>query len=66
MNYIKQLESENRRLKGDLASVNADLQCLFEYLNSPKFRSSHEMEHYVNVADVLNRLQDARMTVAGR
>ena len=63
MNYITKLQEENKELNNKLASIGSDLQELFMYLHSSKF--SNICENVVNVNDVLNRLQDARMTCAG-
>lgn len=57
MNHIKRLqESERANLKtiGDMAEQVNDLRM---YLQSEKFRCGHELDNYVNINDVLKRLE---------
>ena len=60
MNYIVKLKEENESLKNRLSAINSDLSELAAYLNSSKFQCGNSLDRYVNVQDVLNRLQDAR------
>lgn len=58
MNYIKQLEIDNKALLASIDLINQQINDLRIYLNSEKFRCGNELDSYVNVSDVLLRLPD--------
>lgn len=57
-NYIHKLQDENENLKAKLAKKEAMINELRRYLNSGKFHCGDELDGYVNVADVLHRLNN--------
>ena len=56
MNYIKQLQADNKRLEDQLALVDIGITELFSYLALPKFYE----DKLVNIDDVRLRLQEIR------
>ena len=59
MNYILSMRDEIKALQRELLTLKAGLNELRAYLNSAKFRCGHELDGYVNVADVLAYLRNA-------
>jgi hypothetical protein len=62
MNYIKRLEQEGQDASEKRDKALEALRDLQGYLGSEKFRCGDDLDGYVNVQDVLNRLahiQDA-------
>jgi hypothetical protein len=58
MNYIKRLQAQVRALQQEKLALRNGLNELESYLLSPKFSCGNELDGYVNVNDVLNRLSD--------
>lgn len=58
MNYIKRLQVQVRALQAEKLALRNGLNELEAYLLSSKFSSGSELDGYVNVKDVLNRLSD--------
>ena len=56
MNYIKKLEKENASLTDKSIDATMQIYDLRRYLLSDKFRCGDELDQYVNIQDVLNRL----------
>ena len=56
MNYIYQLQNEVTEKRDVIQDMRDTLQDLREYLQSDKFRCGDDLDGYVNVQDVLNRL----------
>lgn len=68
MNYIKRLEAENARRQARLDFVSMELDNIYLYLHSDKFNApdpalADDLDGYVNVQDVLNRLNPIRREV---
>jgi hypothetical protein len=62
--YVRRLDARLRSVEAELAAVHDGLNELRAYLNSPKFRGDRgPLTYYVNIEDVLARLNDA--TYAG-
>jgi len=58
MNYIKRLHHENETLQKQITEQNFKLIELERYLLSGKFHCGDELDGYVNVQDILNRIRD--------
>jgi hypothetical protein len=56
MNYIHKLQKDNEGLKDEINIIKESLDDLRRYLNSSKFQCGDELDGYVNVKDVLDRL----------
>jgi hypothetical protein len=56
MNYIHKLKKDNEGLKDEINIIKESLDDLRRYLNSSKFQCGDELDGYVNVKDVLDRL----------
>lgn len=56
MNYIKQLEKRVEELNLQRATAWEQVAELKKYLCSSKFNCGNELDRYVNITDVLNRL----------
>jgi hypothetical protein len=57
--YVERLDADRRQHLAELAELYSRLGDLRDYLNSPKFRAPSERQDYVNVEDVLLRLNEA-------
>ena len=62
MKFIKALQAENSELKETISLMNEDIKNLFFYLNSSKFHCGDELDGYVNIQDVFERLKNT-MTI---
>lgn len=60
MNYIQQLQRDQKEIKAHAGILLADITVLKDYLTSSKFACGDRLDGYVNVQDVLNRLQIIR------
>lgn len=60
MNYIKRLEGEKKDAQEAREKALEALQGLYGYLESGKFRCGDSLDGYVNVSDVLLRLEAIR------
>lgn len=61
MNYLLKLQADLKQAKQNLKQADEELQALKVYLNSKKFRECEgELRNYVNVQDVLNRVEVVR------
>jgi hypothetical protein len=60
MNHIKQLQADNLLLKLQTEAADDLIGDLFRYLQSDKFHCGHELDNYVNTADIQSRLQEIR------
>ncbi len=61
MNYIQQLQAENKELKSRLNNIAAELREFKAYLQtSPKFQGTEQGERkdWISTGDVINRLQE--------
>ena len=58
MNYIKRLQAQVRALQQEKLALRNGLNELDRYLCSPKFSCGSELDGYVSVNDVRNRLSD--------
>lgn len=59
MNFIKQLQFENMEMKVNAVKTDDAIRDLKCYLLSEKFRcGDKQLDGYVNISDVLNRLGD--------
>ena len=58
MNYIKKLEKDLEQKTEDLQKIEVAINELKLYLLSEKFRCGSELDGYVNVQDVLHRLEE--------
>lgn len=56
--YVRRMDRERREAQAELAALKESLYELKGYLNSPKFRSPSDRQGYVNVDDVLLRLDE--------
>jgi hypothetical protein len=56
-NYIHQLQDTVSRLESQVREQRDIVNDLRRYLNSSKFRCGDELDGYVNVSDVLERLK---------
>jgi len=56
MNYITKLQNMVEQLSSEKWELKDQIRDLKEYLESSKFRCGDELDGYVNVQDVLNRL----------
>lgn len=56
MNYIKELQEENKALKEQLKNVDNSILEIYRYLQSEKFY----VNDMVNIKDMFLRLQDTR------
>lgn len=59
MNYIKQLQAENQRLKDEIAMIHDELLNFISFLHSDKFRgvqSDGARKDWISTTDVINRL----------
>ena len=59
MNYIKQLQEENKTLKQQIKAHEEGLMDIIRYLNLPKF----SIDTSVNKQDILNRIEEIRQNV---
>jgi hypothetical protein len=60
MNYIKRLQREAKAKEARIQATESGLRELAAYLTSPKFRSGSDLDGYVNVQDVLDRIEGTR------
>jgi hypothetical protein len=60
MNHIHKLQAQVRALKHEQAALQQGITDLVAYITSSKFSCGDELDGYVNMQDVLNRLSDAR------
>ena len=72
MNYIEILQTQNRALEAERATLANGLVELSQYLSSSKFFHGDSLDGYVQVNDVIRRLaetsiaaSDAWLEVAG-
>ena len=63
MNYIKRLESYVRTHQESKDNAEREINDLRTYLLSSKFRCGDELDGYVNIQDVLNRLETIERTI---
>lgn len=56
MNYIKQLQEENKELKNTIKESQEIIHELYQYLHSSKFHQDNS----VNIHDIFLRLEPAR------
>lgn len=56
-NYIHQLQATVKQLQDELSRRNEVDDRLRSYLLLPKFSCGDELDGYVNIQDVLNRLE---------
>jgi hypothetical protein len=56
MNYIHKLQGEVQEKDREVQAIRESLIDLRNYLLSGKFRCGNDLDGYVNVQDVLNRL----------
>lgn len=59
MNYIHELQADNTALTERIDSARTALTDLLVYLNSEKFRCGNTLDGYVNVRDVIARMEPA-------
>lgn len=62
MNYIQKLNDKISRLDTQRAVAYDAVQDLKQYLQSSKFRCGNELDGYVNIQDVMNRLAQINLT----
>lgn len=62
MGYINTLQNENAELKTKMAAAEEELNNLRLYLESDKFRCGDELDQYVNIRDVLSRIERIDLT----
>jgi hypothetical protein len=60
MNYIKRLQEENKGLKANIENAETVIQDMQRYLNSNKFRCGDELDQYININDILTRLNEVK------
>jgi hypothetical protein len=60
MNYISKLQEQVRCHQAERAAILEGLNDLTRYLNGAKFSCGSELDSYVNVKDVLQRIADAK------
>lgn len=63
MNYIKQLQEDNERLKKELTATRDEIHSFILFLNSDKFigfDSSGERKDWISTGDAINRLKEIR------
>jgi hypothetical protein len=63
MNYISKLQQQVSEDKATMADAAAQLRDVIAYLSSSKFRCGDELDGYVNINDLLPRLQQAVLTI---
>jgi hypothetical protein len=56
--YVRQLDSERRASQAEVRALRAGMLDLVAYLNSPKFHAPSDRMGYVNVNDVLLRMDE--------
>lgn len=56
MNYIHKLQGEVQEKDTEIKGIRESLSDLRKYLLSEKFQCGDDLDGYVNVQDVLNRL----------
>ncbi len=64
MNYIKQLEQDNRMLRHALDNVDTQVCLFLQFLNSPKFvgvESDGGRKDWISTGDVIHKLVDLRL-----
>jgi hypothetical protein len=57
MNYIKRLEAEKTETEAQKTEAREAAEELRRYLLSDKFQCGSELDGYVSIKDVLNRLE---------
>jgi hypothetical protein len=60
MNHIHNLQAQVRTLRFKQETLLNGLTDLTAYLLSSKFHSGHELDGYVNIKDVLARIEAAK------
>lgn len=65
MNYIKRLQGEVKDRQEQREEALEALNDLLEYLGSGKFRCGDDLDGYVSVQDVFNRLAPVRQALGG-
>ena len=66
MNYIKQLQAENKSLNNQIKETNIAIQDFISFLHSDKFsgqQSDGERKDWIATSDVLARLREMRFLV---
>ena len=66
MNYIKRLQSDVAERDTALSEIDEDVSQLVSYLTSDKFSCGSDLDGYVNINDVLGRLQNVRLATMVR
>lgn len=56
MNYIHRLQAQVAEKDNEIQALRESMIDLRDYLLSGKFRCGDDLDNYVNVQDVLNRL----------
>jgi hypothetical protein len=64
MNHIHKLQREVRALIVEKSALLVSIHDLAVYLQSSKFNSGHELDGYVQVGDVLRRLEESVRTAS--
>lgn len=61
MNYIKQLESDNARLRAQIDKMDDVLHEMYNYVNSAKYQGvdsrDGSLNNYVNTGDITDRIR---------
>ena len=66
MNYIKQLQAENKSLNNQIENVQGEINNFISFLHSDKFsgqQSDGERKDWIATSDVLARLREMRFLV---
>jgi hypothetical protein len=66
MNYIKRLQGDIAERDTALSEIDEDVSQLVAYLTSDKFACGSDLDGYVNINDVLGRLQNVRLATMVR
>jgi len=65
MNYIKKLENDNRELTENVFNAGREILDLRVYLESDKFQCGDALDGYVNIKDVIARLNNITFALNG-
>lgn len=64
-NYIHTLQDKVQELEAEKKAARESLIELEAYLTSSKFNCGDELDGYVSIQDVLNRMRDAKNELIG-
>jgi len=68
MNYIKQLQNENQKLKTQLGVINNQIDCFINFLHGAKFtgvQSDGSRKDWISTGDVIHSLREIKFQTLG-